>query len=169
MLWSWHLAENIPKKALSTNPAPRGARGQARLALTSAFHDVIDSTVIDSCLAGFDIQERLIAHTHGDHLLHTDFWRGRNPQPHREVAPTRPMGTMQPQVRALLGWAAPELLRLDLFSPCSPVLRSLHRQAIMPCSGQAAQCHATYESPAKREAWSGEEGRNQTAATPVVA
>lgn len=124
-------------------PSSLGARWQARLALTSAFHDVIDSAVIDGCLAGFDIQEWLVAYTHGDHLLHTDFWRGKDPQPHHEVDPTHPTAAKQPQARAFLSKAAPELLRLDLFSTCSPVPRSLHRQAIMPCAGQVAQCHAT--------------------------
>jgi len=153
-------ARKHSEKALSTSPAQlTRSKGQVWLALTSAFHDVVNSTVIDSCLAGFDVQERLVAHTHGDHLLHTDFWRGRDPQPHRE--PHR--------LYAAPGQSTPGLPWLDLLSLRSPGLRSPHRQAVTPCSGQAAQCHATYKGRAKREAWGRAEGHSQTAATPAVA
>lgn len=45
---------------------------------TSALHDVINGPVIDSSIAGFNIQKRLIAHSHRHHLLHTDFYTNKH-------------------------------------------------------------------------------------------
>lgn len=39
---------------------------------TSALHDVIDGPIVDSSVTGFNIQKRLVAHSHRHHLLHTD-------------------------------------------------------------------------------------------------
>lgn len=40
--------------------------------LTSSHQYVVDGSVVDSCITGLDVHERLVSNTHEHSLLHTD-------------------------------------------------------------------------------------------------